>query len=488
MFVIYAVYLIAFPLVPTIHRPGAMLDIELILRQGRQWFIFVYLLGLAAVFYAYWRMVRIVHAVSQEDPEAARSLRPWLLGIGILCGVLLLGLYPITAIDVAGYVVRARLWAVYGQSPLITVPAAFPHDPYLALTGEFSKTLSPYGPLWELLAQIPVRLGVLDIAGGIIAMKTIALVSYIGMAWLIGWPAQQDTSRYGVSGATALAFFALNPALQLEVMGNGHNDIVMLLFMTLGLVLWRRGRWAWATVALTAATLIKTPGAILLPLFGVAVLLAAETWRERIFRAVVMGAIFLGGTLIAYQALGPFPDVLRGALFATLDRRGFSPAYAASILVQLVSPGKASLVFRGFLYLFITYYAYVLILLLRRKVTLIEAGFMAFFAQVLLSAVFRIWYPLWLLPFAALNLNSRTFWRTYLFSLTAELSILSYFVLWRWVLRPWNWAKTSPLARYWDYWTVMTLVTVPWTFGVPFLGDLIGRWRDRQRFEDSLWI
>jgi hypothetical protein len=485
---IYAVYLWAFPLIPTIQRPGPMLDIELMLRQGRHWFIWVFIAGLACLFFAYWRMIRLVHIVSRDDPQAAKSLRLWVLGIGLACGVLLLGLYPITAIDVAGYVVRARLWAVYGQSPMVAVPAAFPQDPYVALTGEFSTITTPYGPVWEFIAQIPVRLGITDITGGIISMKVISLMGFAGMAWLIGWRARQDDPERGVSSATALAFFALNPALLMEVIGNGHNDILMLLFITLGLVLWQRGHWAWAALAVTAAMLVKAPGLILLPLLGIAVLLAADDWRTRIWRAAGMAAIILGATLISYRLMGPFPDVFQGAIHASIGRRGFSPAYFVYVLAHTFFPGHSNQVFNGFLFLFVLYYVYVVVLLWKRKISLIEAGFMAYFAQVLLSAAFRIWYPLWLVPFAALNLNSRTFWRTFLFSLTAELSILSYFVWWRWVLRYSSWAKTGPLARYWDYWTVMTLVTVPWTFGIPFLGDLIGRWRDRARFEESLWL
>ena len=109
--------------------------------------------------------------------------------------MILIGLYPITALDVALYVVRARLWAFYGGSPMTAVPASFPQDPYIRLSGEYIKEVSPYGPVWELIAQIPIRLGVFDIGGGIIAMKVIALISYIGMAVLIGWYARQDTPQ-----------------------------------------------------------------------------------------------------------------------------------------------------------------------------------------------------------------------------------------------------------------------------------------------------
>src|SRR5262245_51499963 len=74
MMVIYGIYLIFFPLIPTIYHSDHVLEIEQMLRHGRRWFAPFYILGLAILFYAYWRQLTIVQAFSQEDPEAAKSL------------------------------------------------------------------------------------------------------------------------------------------------------------------------------------------------------------------------------------------------------------------------------------------------------------------------------------------------------------------------------------------------------------------------------
>src|SRR6266536_685455 len=204
MVTIYVIFLIVFPLFPGIYSSNHVLEIEQMLRHGRKWFAPVYLIALGTLFYAYWRELKIVHTLSKEDPEAAKSLRIWVLGIGVLCGIILIGLYPISALDVVLYVVRARLWALYGGSPMLALPADFPQDPYIRFGGEYIKQVSPYGPVWELIAQIPIRLGILDIGGGVIAMKMISLISYISIAVLIGWQALQDTSQPEVSNLTAM--------------------------------------------------------------------------------------------------------------------------------------------------------------------------------------------------------------------------------------------------------------------------------------------
>jgi hypothetical protein len=407
----------------------------------------------------------------------------------------LIGLYPITALDVVLYVVRARLWALYGGSPMLAMPAEFPQDPYIRFSGEYHSEVSPYGPLWELIAQVPMRLGIHEIAAGVIAMKVISLVAYLGMAVLVGWFARQDASQAPshprVSSLTALAFFALNPLVLLEAIGNGHNDMLMLAFMTLGLVFWQRGRWAWAAFALTLAMLVKITGLILLPLFGIAVLVAAPDWRTRLLRGIAIAAIFVVTAGVAYRLTGPLPDVFMGAQHAMFDRWGYTPAYAIRVIAREIFPDEEaikSVIAGGTRGLFILFYVSLLIRLAQRQLCVIQAGFLAFFSQLLLGTAFRIWYPLWLIPFAALALDSRTYWRTFLFSLTAELSILMYLILWRWKLDTWEWGLNGPLGPYWKFWTILPVITVPWVFGIPSLGPLLLRWKDRRRFDNSFWI
>jgi hypothetical protein len=491
MAAVYIVFLVAFPLFPAIDQSKSVLDIEMLLKDGRRWFVPLYILGLAILFFAYWRMLIIVHTLSKEDPESAKSLRLWVLGLGGVCALLLLGLYPITALDVVLYVVRARLWALYDGSPMLALPMNFPQDSYIRLAGEYVKQPSPYGPLWELVAQIPIRLGILAIGSGVIAMKMILLISYLSMAVLIGWHARQDSPQYQVSSLTAMTFFALNPLVLMQVIGNGHNDMLMMALMTVGLLLWQRGRWIGATFALTLAALVKITGLILLPLFGIAVLASAADGKTRLTRAICMAAVFIVTALVTYRITGPIPEVFGSLEHTMFGRLGYSPSYAIRIFINkffsndidvIEAPTKLGN------YIFFLYYMYLLLKLAQGKITLIEAGFSAYFVQLFLGSTFRIWYPLWLIPFAVLNLNSATYWRTLLFSITAELSILTYYILWRWILHHWNWGENGPFKQYWDYWLIMTWLTVPWLFGIPLLGPIIRRRRDSQRFDTTLWV
>ena len=173
-------------------------------------------------------------------------------------------------------------------------------------------------------------------------------------------------------------------------------------------------------------------------------------------------------------------------------RWGYTPAYLLLITFGQIHPMQSSVIANtianGTRLLFILYFAYLLIRIAQGKMTLIHAGFLAYFSQLLLGTTFRIWYPIWLIPFAALGMNSRTYWRTFLFSLTAELSILIYLIVWRWQLKEWDWGLNGPLKPYWNFWIIATSLTVPWLFGIPILGPLLQKRRDSQRFDETLWI
>jgi hypothetical protein len=95
---------------------------------------------------------------------------------------------------------------------------------------------------------------------------------------------------------------------------------------------------------------------------------------------------------------------------------------------------------------------------------------------------------MWLIPFATLDLHSRTYWRTFLFSFVAELSSLLYLVLWRWKLDTWDWGVNGPLAEYWTFWIVMSFLIAPWVFGIPLLGPMLLKRQDSERFVNSLWL
>jgi hypothetical protein len=169
------------------------------------------------------------------------------------------------------------------------------------------------------------------------------------------------------------------------------------------------------------------------------------------------------------------------------SRRGFAIASGVRmVLREVIAWNVAETLPRTTAqYIFILFYLWLLVELWRKKLDLVTAGFLAYFSQIMLGPTFRIWYPTWLIPLAALYLTPATFWRTFLFSLTAELSIINYFVVWRWWLKDLPWDKLN-LVNTSYYWPVMHILTVPWLFGIPLFGPIIiERWQRKKQLKQS---
>jgi hypothetical protein len=474
---IYILYIVAFPLIPNTQKGGPAADLEILMRDQR-WFAPIYTIGILLLFYLLWKAWQVAQSLSRPIHNRVKFL---ILAFGLLFGFTLVWLYPITANDLFRYVLRGRIWAVHGASPMLSPPNAFPDDPYLAFAGEFGGWVSGYGPLWEILVQIPLRLGATDMIPGAISLKLLVLLSYLACGILIGWFAihKGDAERGpGYASVPALIFFAWNPLILLQAPGNGHNDMVLMAFVVLGIVLWQRKRWWWAAVALTLAALVKISAVLMIPLFGVLLLRSEPTWRGRILKG--LGAALTGLTLVVlhYSALGPLSEVFQGVFAMLTTRRGFAIASGLRMVLREIIPRQVAetLPRTTGRTIFLLFYAGLLVQLWRGRLNLVTAGFLAYFSQLMLGRTFRIWYPMWLVPLAALQLTPATFWRTTLFGLTAELSIINYFVVWRWWLRDLGWGKSGPLSQHWNYWTVMHILTVPWLFGIPLLGPIAIRW------------
>ncbi|MCB0165342.1 MAG: hypothetical protein KDI79_14025, partial [Anaerolineae bacterium] len=164
---IYITYIVAFPLISNTQAGGPAADLEILMR-GYRWFAPIYTVGIFVLYYLFWRAMQLVtnfnpppsDPLSYASPPASpatiaensqsesrrsaairrnqeQTLKLLILGFGIVFSFTLVWLYPITANDLFRYVLRGRIWAVHGASPMLTPPEAFPDDPYAAFAGEF---------------------------------------------------------------------------------------------------------------------------------------------------------------------------------------------------------------------------------------------------------------------------------------------------------------------------------------------------------------
>jgi hypothetical protein len=242
---------------------------------------------------------------------AARALSLRTVVAAVVAAHVVLFLGPVLlSQDLFGYLSFARLGALHGLDPYTHFSAAVPGDgvyPYLG----WHTVFSPYGPLFTLVSYAAVPLGV---AGGIWALKAVAVASSLGAVALVA----RAAGRAGHSRAAAAALVGLNPVVLVFAVGGAHNDTLIVLLTAAALVLaaplgaQAGARWGRAATAVVAAVGVKASAGLLLPflVLGPADLRARlRTLAATLAALAVLAAVAVIG--FGPHALG-FVDALRG--------------------------------------------------------------------------------------------------------------------------------------------------------------------------------
>jgi hypothetical protein len=460
------VFTLPFPL-PSLYATIPPVDYAKLTSYSRSGFI-AYVAGLGMLFGLYIWAIRLTlpHERGGEGQvirgaEEQRSLIWLVLLAGLILAAILVFSYPVTAIDLFIYAIRSRGWALYGFNPLTTPPQALPAaDPWLGLAAEWRDAPSPYGPLWEWLSLGVFHLSSSDFLSHLFALKIVALLAYVGSAWLVYRILQQFQPRWAIAGTI---FFAWSPLVLLESVQNGHNDIVMIFFLLAAvwgmngrMSGWRINLFAHSLIRhlfvclfLALSILIKFVTILLVPFFLLAITTPAKTWSKRL--ALIMGYGLTIVVLVVLPMLLLWPGWNNWAVLQAGSGAGRS--LLALLVLTFRDAWGVNIAFdvsRSFLFLI---YGLIYLYLLWQMVTseksvvssqkpekkitvfqpsnlptLLTASFYVLFWYVLLVApVFHAWYLLWFLPLAALALpQRRPLIVTVVFSITA-LYIIPYF-------------------------------------------------------------
>ncbi len=401
--VVYAAWVATAPLLPrNVFEP--LLDLGKI--TGYTWDATLrYCLIVAALYLlyglGYWSVV---------DRQSA-SLGP-ILGFAAAFCVVLFFAYPATAVDIFQYVAQGRLLAAHGVNPFVVPPAAYPRDsiiPFLA----FPREPSQYGPLWAWFEAGIDRLSDPDVSRlddrFVVELGLYKLLGALGQlvgAWLVFVLAGRlGAERRRALGAALL--FAWNPLLLWEMVGNGHNDGLMMLGGLLACLALTSSRYdLLALPALALGTLVKVPVAALAPLLALD--LARRDWRRALLSAALAAALLVAAYAPFWTGLETLTFLQRGNLFT---------ASLASCLVYLFQPfvglDAASSIARSSTQSIL---AVVVVVILVRAVradstrAIVGLGYALLLAVLLLGVTwFQAWYLVWpialALPLASPNRN-----------------------------------------------------------------------------------
>ncbi|HLY29970.1 MAG TPA: polyprenol phosphomannose-dependent alpha 1,6 mannosyltransferase MptB, partial [Ktedonobacterales bacterium] len=195
---------------------------------------------------------------TRRAQRAYRSVRLMTLGFPLVFAAIMIFMQPVTTTDLYGYVARGYLFAHLGQNPMVA--------PAYQLPGGLSvdRPASPYGPLWLLVTGAISWLCGENLLANMLIYKVIGALGVVFSLYLI------DRLGARLEPARRLridALFGWSPLLLFEAVGNGHNDIIMMLCVLLALTCMLRGRAQLALAFLVLGALIKYASAVLVPLW-----------------------------------------------------------------------------------------------------------------------------------------------------------------------------------------------------------------------------
>jgi hypothetical protein len=331
--------------------------------------------------------------------DTNRSTRQLVIvfGFPVLFALALLAMYPPTAMDIFHYQAMGRIAWIHDANPLTTPPQEFPYP----IGMSWADTPSVYGPVWSLLVWPVSRLPGDHYVAGLLAFKATAAVSYLGCTALV-WAIVRRT--HPGDEHLAVVMFAWNPFVVMRVIGNGHNDLWMMLFALLALERAERRSWTASIVCLSLSVLVKYVTVLLGPLLLLYIWTYADGGtRERVFlitRALLIAFLLAG---VAYAPFWAGKDT-----FLALGEQS-RMITSTTVLLEvwfnnLLDPQTAADYARWLpVSTFIILYAPIVWQGRSSFDHLVVHSFMILFLYLLLvSAWYRPWYMLWPVAIAAL--------------------------------------------------------------------------------------
>ena len=223
--------------------------------------------------------------------------------------------------DIYSYASYGRLLAFYAANPYFVPPSAFPHDAIYSWV-YWKDTVSIYGPIWTSVSTLLSFFSGTGQMEVIFTFRVFAFAAHLlNIALVAATLRSMGRSNRIVTVGTLL--YAWNPLVLAESSLGAHNDVFMVTFLLLGLLLCTRAElqktlmrprgYIPPLIAFTVSTLIKFSAAPAVAVFIIALFCyvlrftrqqdGRLSWRPALMAGVTASCISAGLILVLY---GPF--------------------------------------------------------------------------------------------------------------------------------------------------------------------------------------
>ena len=183
--------------------------------------------------------------------------RNLLLAVAIPC--VLVFAYPVISRDIFSYLYYAKMVIIYHQNPYQIAPLAnYSSDLWLGFVHNVERVYA-YGPIALIINLAPMAvLGAEKLIVNVFVYKFICLAFFLLGAWLF-WKITKNRNL-------TLVFWVLNPYILNELLINGHNDLMMIVFFWMAIFLKQEAKPLLSALAYSLSVGTKFLTAPLLPI------------------------------------------------------------------------------------------------------------------------------------------------------------------------------------------------------------------------------
>jgi len=246
------------------------------------------LVGLVAVVGAAFGFILIL----RESWNRRISMR-LVFVLAIAFHILVLTLPLLFSRDVYSYAYYGRIASTYGANPYVLTPKDFPYNSLWHLTWPgWRGTPSVYGPLFTWVSVLMTGV-VRSVHSTIRGFQILAAFASIGTMVIVGRLVRRVRPERAVF---AVAVIGLNPIVVFHVVGGGHNDMLVALFVAAAVSFLFARRELASAICLGLGMSVKASAVVPLVLLLVAIVATVEPdRRKRVLAkyAAVVGGIWL---------------------------------------------------------------------------------------------------------------------------------------------------------------------------------------------------
>jgi len=253
--------------VPPMHDPVLQSAPLKALRAWSTPTVLIVFAGICMLMLAWWRLGRLVRGTDPTEPvpttrELMVTMAWW--------GAPLLLTMPIFSRDVYSYLAQGTM-TVFGLDAYHFGPAVMGGPLTVDIPSIWQTTPAPYGPVFLNLAADVTKVTGESIWFGVLGMRLLALLG-LGLI-VVSVPFLADF--FNVDRRIAFWLGVLNPLVLIHLIGDAHNDALMIGLMMAGLALAVRRRPDAGAVLVTLAALVKAPA-------GLALVFIVPIWAEQL--------------------------------------------------------------------------------------------------------------------------------------------------------------------------------------------------------------